>query len=146
MVLAKERFPAVPGPRVWERLPILRASFVRYSLAGCGSLVVDFSVFALLTMAFHVEAVRSHMVSRPLGGLTCYLLNRHFTFQAVGRGSAHQQFVRFWCVFFFSLGLTAGLLALFVKALGMPDLLGKALAEGIAFVFNFLALKHWTFR
>ena len=45
-----------------------------------------------------------------------------------------------------SLAWTEGLLALFVRVLWLPPLPAKALAEGIAVTFNFLALKHFAFR
>ncbi len=122
------------------RYPLLAA----YLFAGLGSVATDFSVFTLLTGTAGLGPVGAHVVSRPLGGVTCFLLNRRFTFRSAG--PLAPEFVRFWCVFGVSLTLTSGLIALFCGPFDLAPLPGKALAEAIAVVFNFLALKHWTFR
>ncbi len=131
-----------------ERAPwtaFLQRPFPRYCAAGVLSAAVDFSVYKALIALAHMDPVAAHaFISRPLGGITCFTLNRAWTFRS--RGSIPPQFLRFWCVFGVSLLLTAGLLALFAKGLGMWPVPAKALAEALAFVFNFLALKHWTFR
>lgn len=132
--------PAATAAPVVRRRPLLFA----YLLAGLGSVTTDFSVFTLLCGAFDATPLGAHLVSRPLGGLACFLLNRRFTFRSAG--PLAPEFVRFWCVFGASLALTSGLIALFCGALGLPPLPGKALAEALAVVFNFLALSHWTFR
>ena len=140
MVLTRERVPS-DGP--WTMFQMAPA-FVRYLVAGLGSFVTDFSVFTLLAVPAGVDPLIAHLVSRPLGGLTCFYLNRTWTFRS--SGPVPIQMARFWCVFGVSLALTEGLLALFCKGIGLPPVPGKALAEGIALTLNFLALKHWTFR
>ena len=134
--------PAFPAqaPDARRGLPLL----ARYLVAGIGSFVTDFSVFAFLTGRFGMEPLGAHAVSRPLGGLTCFLLNRRFTFRSTG--SLPGEFARFWCVFGVSLALTSGLIALLCGPVGLAALPGKALAESIAVAFNFLALSQWTFR
>jgi len=141
MLLAKDKDLAQTWPSA------LRPSgpFLRYLVVGAASAAVDFSVFKLLDW-LRVDPLLANPVSRPLGGLTCFLLNRSFTFRAAGRSPAAIQFTRFWCVFGASFLLTEGLLALLCKVLGMPGFPAKMLAEAIALLFNFLALKHWTFR
>lgn len=127
-------------PRFLEAIP----AFPRYLLVGLASFATDFSIYASLTGAFGVDPLIAHLVSRPLGGLTCFFLNRAWTFRA--GGYVVPQLARFWVVFGASLLLTEGLLALFYRGVGLPAIPAKALAEGIAVVFNFLALKHWTFQ
>lgn len=119
-------------------------AFVRYLLAGLGAFAVDFSAFAALTHGASVDPLVSHVISRPLGGVTCYLLNRRFTFGS--KAAVVPEFLRFACVFLASLALTEGLLALFLTVAGLPALVGKALAEGIAVAFNFLALRRFAYR
>jgi putative flippase GtrA len=137
MVLTKNRSLS-GGPRAGV-VPL----FGRYLVAGLGSFAADFSVFTLLTHGASLDPLISHLLSRPLGGLTCFYLNRTWTFRSSGPIAA--QLVRFWAVFGASLALTEGLLALFCKGIGIPAVAAKALAEAIAVAFNFLALWHWTF-
>jgi len=118
---------------------------VRYLLAGTVSFAVDFSVFATLSR-LGVDPLIVNLLSRPLGGLTCFLVNRMWTFRATGRGPAALQFTKFCCVFGISLVLSEGLVALFVRGFGISPTPAKAVAEALVLVFNFLSLKHWTFR
>jgi len=138
--LAPPAPPSATAPPAAVRYPLLAA----YLLAGLGSVVTDFSLFTLLTRTTALSPVGAHVISRPLGAVTCFVLNRRFTFRSAG--PLAPEFVRFWCVFGVSLALTSGLIAVFCGPLGLAPVPGKALAEALAVVFNFLALKHWTFR
>lgn len=122
----------------------LLAGLVRYSLAGLGSLAVDGLAFAALVHGAGFGPVAAHAVSRPLGGITCWWLNRRFTFRS--RGAVPGELLRFIAVFAASFALSAGLLALLCGPAALPPLAGKALAEGLVFLFNFFALKHFTYR
>jgi putative flippase GtrA len=131
-----------PPPRrpFRDRVP----TFVRYLSSGVASFVTDFSIYSLLAVLGGVDPLIAHVISRPLGGVTCYVANRTWTFRSTGRVPG--EFARFWCVFLASLVLTEGLLALFCKILTFGPIAGKVLAEALAIVFNYFALKHWTFR
>ncbi len=129
------RLALLPGPE-----------FLRYLLVGLASFAADYSVFLLLLDVFRLDEIPSHWISRPIGGVVCFLTNRRWTFHAGDRGSVRAQFVRFWCVWGMSFALTTGLLALFSKVVGLPPEAAKLLAEGLAIIFNFLCLRFWTFR
>ncbi len=118
--------------------------FFRYVLVGLGSLATDLSLFALLTHGAELDPLVANLISRPMGGLVCYLLNRRFTFRSTG--AVPGELARFTAVFLVSLGLTEALLALFCHVLTFGPVVGKDLAEACAFFFNFFALKHFTFR
>jgi putative flippase GtrA len=122
----------------------LVASFVRYSAVGLGSLATDLTAFAVLVHAFGAGPLVAHSISRPLGGFACWWLNRRFTFGS--RAAVPGELLRFALVFAVSFALSAGLLALFCQQLAFAPLLGKTLAEGLAFLFNFFALRHFTYR
>jgi putative flippase GtrA len=119
---------------------------ITYLLLGTCSFAVDFSVYFGLAIGEGLDPLIANLVSRPMGGMTCFLLNRRFTFRAIDASPLKVQMIRFWCVWGLSMALTEGLLALFVKGLHFSPGPGKALAEAIALLFNFLALKHWTFQ
>jgi putative flippase GtrA len=140
MLLVEEK-PRMETP---ARLSPTLLSLGRYLISGVCSAGVDFLLFSVLVV-WRIDPLIAHLVSRPTGGVTCFFLNRYWTFRA-REGAFSGQFVRFWCVFAMSLLLTEGLLALFLRGLGLPPLAGKALAEAIAIGFNFTTLKLWTFR
>ena len=127
---------------------LLSWSPIRYLLAGTVPLAVDFSVFTTLRR-LGADPLLINLISRPLGGVTCFLVNRFWTFRAAGRGGAAMQFTKFCCVFAMSSFLSEALLALFTRGFGATGAsadASKAVAEGLVLVFNFLCLKHWTFR
>ena len=119
-------------------------AFLRYGAAGIGSFVVDLAVFVALVEGGGTDPLWAHAVSRPLGGVACWWLNRRFTFRSTGRVPG--ELLRFAVVFGVSFALTEGLLALFCRGLALAPLVGKLLAEGIAFLFNFFALRRFTYR
>ncbi len=120
--------------------------FLRYLLAGLASFATDYSVFLVLIDILRLDEIPSHWISRPIGGVVCFLINRRWTFHAIDRGLLRVQIARFWLVWGMSYALTTGLLALFSKVVGLPAEAAKPLAEGLAVIFNFLCLKFWTFR
>src|SRR5688572_2765965 len=102
MVLAQERTlredwqtsSAVPGSASLRKL--LGFSSIRYLLAGIVPLSVDFSICTVLHDLAGAHALIANIASRPLGGVTCFLVNRYWTFRAAGRGGAGFQFTKFW--------------------------------------------------
>jgi len=123
------------------------ASFAFYLLVAPASMVADLSVYwSLISVSDGLDPVLAHLVSRPVGGLVCFFLNKHVTFLNMGRTSAARQMAKFWVVFGASYLLSTGLLALFVRVLNMDDLPAKLTAEATCVLFNYLSLRFWTFR
>ncbi len=120
--------------------------FGRYLAVGGVSAATDFGVFSLLVRQVEIHPLASHSISRPLGGLVCFFLNKYWTFRSGEKGPLAGQFVRFWCVFAMSLGISTVLLWLFLKLFPSVPEIAKACAEAIVVAFNFLSLKYWTFR
>ena len=122
-------------------------SVVFYVLAGLLSFATDFTVFSLLvTYGGGVHALVANCVSRPLGGLVCFYTNKRWTFRNRGTKPASTQFVRFWCVFLMSLGLSEALIWTFHDLMNGEPRVSKLIAEAVCVVFNYLCLRLWTFR
>ena len=121
-------------------------SVVLYGLVGLLSLAADLSVFTLLGHGFGIHPLVANCVSRPLGGVVCFFANKYWTFDNIGRKPTATQFVRFWCVFGVSLGLSQGLIWFFYVLLEWNQDLAKIVAEAFIVVFNYLCLRLWTFR
>lgn len=140
-----ESDPDSPAPRPRKEHPTL-VSFCLYLLVAPGSLVADLSVFTLLTEWVDLDAVIAHVISRPVGGLVCFYLNKFVTFQNKGDASEGQQMMRFWVVFGSSYLLSTGLLGIFVHLLHWNELAAKLTSEAICVLFNYVSLRFWTFR
>jgi putative flippase GtrA len=119
--------------------------FVKYSLAGVVSAAVDIGTYTLLTLGNEEHPLTANLVSRSLGGLVCFYLNKYWTFGNKGRSHDLIQFGRFWIIFGVSLGLSEALLWLIYDVIGMTAVPSKLLVEGILVLFNFAALRHWAF-
>ncbi len=122
-------------------------SVALYLLVGVLSFATDFTVYSLLVgYGGGIHPLVANCISRPLGGLVCFYANKYWTFENRGRHRASTQFVRFWCVFLMSLGLSEALIWLTHDVLEAGARASKLIAESICVVFNYLCLRLWTFR
>ncbi len=135
--------PAPTGPKKEHSTFV---SFALYVLVAPASLVADLSVFNLLHSVFSWGVVPSHLISRPIGGLVCFYLNKHVTFQNKGKSSTKKELIKFWVVFGVSYLLSTGLLTFFDQVLNLGANPAKLLAEAICVLFNYISLRFWTFR
>jgi putative flippase GtrA len=132
-------------PRYWE--------FLRYSVVGFSSTVIDFGIFALLTDGYGWRPLSANPISFLLGVTNGFIWNRYWTF----KGAAHQepvsQYVRFVLV---NLGGVLIDQAVLATALGVGPLLGlssqmskwvgKVVAIPFVVAWNFSANVRWTFH
>ncbi len=138
-----EKLP--PDSPMQERSTLV--SFALYLLVAPASMLADLSVYwGLISIFDGFDPVLAHLVSRPVGGLVCFFLNKHVTFRNAGKASATRQMAKFWVVFGTSYLLSTGLLAFFVHVLSFGDFYAKLSAEAICVLFNYASLRFWTFR
>ena len=121
-------------------------SFSIYLIVGLIAATVDFGVYYLLATRLDIEPLIVNLVSRPLGGLVCFYLNKRWTFRNRGSKSLSAQQIRFWCVFLMSLGLTEVLIGFFHHVLRFHEMVAKLASEAVAVIFNYVCLKFWTFK
>jgi len=117
-------------------------SLTMYLLVGLMSFVTDFGIYYLLIRGCKLDPLIANSISRPAGALVCFFVNKYWTFENRGQKSTSTQFIRFWCVFGISLCLSQGLIWLFHDI----PIHAKFFAEAIIVLFNYLCLKHWTFK
>jgi putative flippase GtrA len=133
------------NPRFWE--------FVRHSVVGFSSTVIDFATLALLTTLWTWPPLAANPVSFSLGVTNGFYWNRHWTFQGARHEEPVGQYVRFVLV---NLGgvlidqaVLAGALALGPDAGLTAELskwAGKVAAIPFVVTWNFTANSYWTFR
>ncbi len=120
--------------------------FIRCSFAGGLAFVVDFSVFAFLTEVCHLYYIISNSISFTFGVLVNYFISISWIFPDSKFNSRKVEFVTFAVIGIIGLALTNLLLWGFSHFLGFHHLLSKALAAGIAYIWNFLIKKYWLFN
>jgi len=131
-----------PGPD-WR---VILKDLVRYATVGLGAAVTDLSLYALLTHGLGVHPLIANLISRPIGGMVSFTLNKVWTFRARGRAPLPVQLTRFWCVFGASYALSEGLLFLLHSLAHLGPMPAKIAAEALVGVFNFTMQRQWTFR
>jgi len=128
---------------IWEG-PL--RSFLRYGVVGALAACLDVTVFFLLSVWLNVWYLFAHSVSRGLGGMVNFTLNRAWTFGHRGPAGRWPHLTRFAIVYLFSYCGSSGLLWFFHEAVQLGPMSAKLVAEGTMFIFNFLALRAWAFR
>ena len=118
----------------------------RYLTVGAGAAATDFLTYALLTRSLGMDPLAANLISRPLGGLFSFIFNRAWTFRNHRAQAAHVQFLRFWILWLVTYALSEALVGLFNRIAGLGPLLTKMGAESVVGLFNFLVMRHWTFR
>jgi putative flippase GtrA len=125
----------------------LLAQVSRFVTIGALSALVDFGVYhVLLELGTYVHLAKA--VSFVLGTTTAYLLNRRFTFAAVGGG--RRRFLGFVLLygttFALNIGVNALALALLPADAPLRFSIAWVIAQGTATVINFVMLRTVVFR
>ena len=135
--------------RASVRLAPLRVGavqFWRFIVVGCGSFLTDFGAYCLLTKVLLVHPLIANPITRTLGGLFSFAMNKRWTFGNHGKSRGYVQFGRFWVVWVMSFALSESLIWLFYVHMGVEKATTKVFAEGITGVFTFLCHRYWTFK
>ena len=127
---------------------LLASSFIRFSLVGTVSMLVDMGILQAVVMADLLDP-RLGRIPAFLGAATVgWLLNRTFTFRQADRSGPLRQWLRY--ISANSLGLGANLavyytlISLFPLVYQYP-FLGVAAGAVLGLIFNFSASKRLVF-
>lgn len=128
-------------------------SGVRFMVVGMLGTIIDFSLFAVLSIQLGIPMLLANTLSYSAGIVNNYIFHRFWTFADRPQRAAARQFSQFAGV---SLGalvinnLIVLLLASLFSKLFMDSTLGvvfaKIFAIGVGLSWNFLANHFWTFR
>jgi putative flippase GtrA len=137
---------------MWLANPRLQ-EFLRYSVVGFSSTVIDFGVLALLTNVWSWHPLAANPISFVMGVTNGFIWNRYWTFRGARHDEPVGQYVRFVLV---NLGgvlidqsILAGALAWGPGAgltLNVAKWGGKVAAIPFVVAWNFTANVRWTFR
>ena len=122
-------------------LRALGLQFARFALVGVGNTLVSFVVYDVL-LALAVAYPAAAATAFAAGAVNGYLFNRGWTFRA---SDSVRTRVRYVAVQAAGLGLTAGLLSLFVHAGQLGEVAGYAVALPLVTTATFLANRSWVF-
>ncbi|MBN1672807.1 MAG: GtrA family protein [Kiritimatiellae bacterium] len=124
----------------------LVGQIVRYYTVGAASAATDLLTYFVLTRLAGLHPLAANLISRPLGGVLGFVLNKCWTFRGRGHSTVYVQFSRFCVVWLSSWAASETLVGLFHELLRlgpMPAKLGAEAAVGLAV---FVAQRQWTFK
>ena len=118
-----------------------------YAVVGGLAAITDLTTYTLLAKGYHIDPLFANLVSRPMGGLVSFTLNKFWTFRDQGKTARTRvQFVRYWTVWGINFALSELLIWFFHDRLSFGPIPTKLCAEGSVALFSYLSMKYWTFR
>lgn len=137
----------------------------KYGLVGIGGLIIEITVFYLLTKKFSVQypfsphisnllgggmsvhvvnTDASHIISSALAIINNFILNSYFTFKVTDKKL--KRFFSFIGVAAVGLIISTTLMTVFVGKFQLDEMLSKALALAIVVAVQFFINKFFTFK
>lgn len=133
------------GTSITSALVVAR-DMARYAATGFTASTTDYVLFFVLTSIHNADPAMANLISRPISGLTGFLMHKYFTFGNRGTAATEIQFVRFWLVWCAAFGVSQIMVTFYHDVVRFPPMLAKLGAEGAAGLFSFICQRHWTFR
>ncbi len=118
----------------------------RYTLVGGLVFLIDLLSYWLLMSVTGSWFLYAHFVSRTIGGVSCFVLNRYVTFRCSGISGLWGDLVRFGLLYAVSFVLSSGLVYAYVALAHLSPIAGKVVAECTVFLFNYTVMKYWVLR
>lgn len=142
------------GPlSVRRRLSVLPAllqswgkQLYKYTLVGGAVLLLDLATYWLIIRYSGSWYLYAHFISRTLGGVACFVLNRRVTFKKAGPKDLGRDLFRFVVLYGASFVLSSVLVYANVTLAGLHPVTGKVIAECTIFLFNYTVMKYWVLR
>ncbi len=117
-----------------------------YTLVGGAVFLIDLTAYWAFMHYFGSWFLYAHFVSRSIGGVSCFLLNRFVTFRKAGIAGLWTDIVRFAILYAASFLFSSVLVYLYVEAARVSPVPGKVIAECTVFLFNYTIMKYWVMK
>jgi putative flippase GtrA len=127
-------------------LPAWIPQVIKFSFVGILNTVLDVGIYLMLThwLGFDTFPVLAKGIAYSIGMVNSFILNRTWTFNSnikVGRAAGI-----FTLAQITALGVNAGIMALGLNLLQLPELVALGLATLAVFLWNFVINKWIVFR
>lgn len=117
-----------------------------YTLVGAFVFLLDLTAYWIFIRYFDHWFLYAHFISRTIGGVSCFVLNRYVTFRSVDSRGFWEDLLRFCMLYAASFVLSSILVYLAVRAAHMGPIPGKVVAECTVFLFNYTVMKYWVMK
>lgn len=122
---------------------VVVTDWFKYSFVGSTTVVIDLGLLIVLKQVFHVNTILAATVSYWVGVFYNFFLNRHWTFEAGGKG-LHRHMWRYGVLLVINYLVAIG----FIAALGLVGVnyaIAKVIAIIVSMSWTYLALKKLIF-
>lgn len=138
-----------------------RTRFLKFATVGAIGTVVDFAVYNLLNIVFHIAPVISQAISFSVAVVNNFLWNRHWTYPESRAKAAHHQMAQFGLVNVVGLLIRTPIIGYLENPLGalservgfqsatanvMGHNLALVIAIGIVMLWNYFINRYWTYN
>ena len=120
-------------------------ALVKYLYVAIASTVADWIIFWFVIHVIFLPPTNALPIGRLAGGITSFLLNRHWTFRSKGN-SALSQVGRFLTLYVVSFILAYLLFLALLKFSPFGAFKSKLVTDTSIFIFNFLVMRAWVYR
>ena len=119
---------------------------VKFMAVGVLNTLIDAGTYFILTRGLGLKAlpVLAKGIAYAAGMINSFFWNRNWTFKS--KTSTGRAAFLFTLTHVVALGINAGVMALSINALALPEFMGVALATVSAFVWNFVLNKLLVFQ
>lgn len=118
----------------------------KYTLVGGLVFLIDLVAYWSLMEWCGSWFLYAHFMSRTVGGVSCFLLNRYVTFKRTGLEGIVPEMIRFSILYGISFVLSSLLVYLYVGVAMLGAMPGKVVAECTVFLFNYTVMKYWVMK
>lgn len=119
--------------------------FIKFGCVGISGMLVNLSIIYFLTEFFGIWYMFSAFFAFLFSMTSNFLLNKSWTFKEKLFLDIKKKYLKFSLVSVSSLIVDLSFLFLFTEIFGIYYIVSQILAIGIAFIFNFIGNKIWTF-
>lgn len=120
------------------------SELVPYTVIGGVVTLIDWSVFSISTLLLGIQYQVALIVTYFIAGSIHYLANKFITFHCHAK-QAGTQVSLYMIVGLMSLGISLGVITLFVKCFAINQLGARVLTTLVMLLPNYLLHKHITF-
>lgn len=118
--------------------------FFRFIMVGGSSALVQFTVLALCLKVLYLSPAVGAGIAYIMSVCFHYLLNRHFTFQMIGKPNI-KEMTRYLTFILLNGTITIWVTNFSVEKLHFDAYIGTIFSIIITVFITFLAAKHWIF-
>ena len=127
---------------------VLAKELSAFGVVGIANLFVDIGLFNLC-LKLGIGPTTSNVVSTGVATTLSYFANRHWSFSHRARTALHREYLLFFGINLFALGISSAMVAATYYMFGLHGRfalnVAKIVGIGIGTVFRFWSYKRWVF-